>query len=763
IIKNHVRGTQEDAHELFQGIFEASRASSLKELRQVFVSFPFAPDDKTTGTVFHQVFGSYLQDTIHCNTCGRVSSRYDFSEALSLEIVGIKKNLEAALDSYTSTEMLLGENKYYCESCKTKVEANKTLTINEAPPILPIVFKLFRGDGNKISTHITFNDTLDISPFMSAGKKNTAKRYHLYALIVHRGRTIRGGHYVTYSKGMDDKWYCFDDDQVTRTSIEQVRRQNAYMLFYAQNLATTPNNTTHPSTKRKADAAATESVPKRPCQRQPKGPKKRRRQPKGPKGIKRSLEEGESRKTKRLRGGADRGFDSDRENSEGKRTIPREKEKEVDRERERKRGRSALETEEVDRERERKRGRVVVKDEESVLRTKEVDYNREKRRDRVAKDKESDYNREKKRDRVVKDEESDYNREKRRDRVAKDEESDYDREKRRDRVVKDEESDYNREKRRDRVAKDEESDYNREKRRDRVVKDEESDYNRKRKRDRVVKDEESDNNREKRCDRVVKDEESDYNRKRKRDRVVKDEESDYNREKKRNRVVVEDEESELKTKEVDYNREKKGDKVVVKDEKSALETEEVDCKRERKCGRVVIEDNDSISDDKELSSFAEAIDDFLSEGDKEEADSNGKNNSASSNSGGESGSASSKADDDEELNNFAEVIDDFLSEGSKEGEAIDHLLSEGDKGGEELKLATIGDSLDSTSSDSDGESSSSSSDSDGESGSASSSSDDEDGIVENAKTNRRRPRSKKRWWMNRSSLPIRKNPNQHKS
>lgn len=53
-----------------------------------------------------------------------------------------------------------------------------------------------------------------MSPYMSAGKEHTVGRYRLYALIVHLGHSIKGGHYVTYAKGMDGEWYCFDDHQV---------------------------------------------------------------------------------------------------------------------------------------------------------------------------------------------------------------------------------------------------------------------------------------------------------------------------------------------------------------------------------------------------------------------------------------------------------------------------------------------------------------------------------------------------------------------
>jgi ubiquitin C-terminal hydrolase len=55
--------------------------------------------------------------------------------------------------------------------------------------------------------------------------------YELYAVIVHYGPTVFGGHYICFVK-VDDVWYLFDDTKVTEVSPSVVLSQNAYMLFY---------------------------------------------------------------------------------------------------------------------------------------------------------------------------------------------------------------------------------------------------------------------------------------------------------------------------------------------------------------------------------------------------------------------------------------------------------------------------------------------------------------------------------------------------
>lgn len=54
--------------------------------------------------------------------------------------------------------------------------------------------------------------------------------FDLYGVVHHTG-TLEGGHYVAYCKD-DEKWYEYDDHKVTKSTIEEVKSQSAYLLFY---------------------------------------------------------------------------------------------------------------------------------------------------------------------------------------------------------------------------------------------------------------------------------------------------------------------------------------------------------------------------------------------------------------------------------------------------------------------------------------------------------------------------------------------------
>lgn len=120
--------------------------------------------------------------------CKRVSTRIDPVEDLELEISNFR-HLSTALGNFTSagnsyhdyikiflflkillilinetSEMLTGENKYNCENCRMKTDAQRSLVLHEIPPVLSIQLKRFSHGHNKVFkflllTHIYESNT----------------------------------------------------------------------------------------------------------------------------------------------------------------------------------------------------------------------------------------------------------------------------------------------------------------------------------------------------------------------------------------------------------------------------------------------------------------------------------------------------------------------------------------------------------------------------------------------------------------------------
>ncbi|XP_043910495.1 ubiquitin carboxyl-terminal hydrolase 32 isoform X2 [Protopterus annectens] len=57
--------------------------------------------------------------------------------------------------------------------------------------------------------------------------------YNLYAISCHSG-ILGGGHYVTYAKNPNNKWYCYNDSSCKEVNSEEIDTDSAYILFYEQ-------------------------------------------------------------------------------------------------------------------------------------------------------------------------------------------------------------------------------------------------------------------------------------------------------------------------------------------------------------------------------------------------------------------------------------------------------------------------------------------------------------------------------------------------
>jgi ubiquitin C-terminal hydrolase len=78
---------------------------------------------------------------------------------------------------------------------------------------------------------ITFPlDNLDLSKYVIGYKKDSYV-YELYGVCNHSGG-VRGGHYTSYVKNANGKWYHFNDTSVSEIGVESIISPKAYCLFY---------------------------------------------------------------------------------------------------------------------------------------------------------------------------------------------------------------------------------------------------------------------------------------------------------------------------------------------------------------------------------------------------------------------------------------------------------------------------------------------------------------------------------------------------
>ena len=121
-------------------------------------------------------------------------------------------------------------------------ETNETINIKKRilfwsfPNILAIDLKRFNDRFQKNQIYVNFPlDDLDLSPYIIGYKKDNYK-YELYGVCNHSGSTM-GGHYTSYVKNANGKWYHYNDTLVSEVGLnESIISPKAYVLFYRKKI-----------------------------------------------------------------------------------------------------------------------------------------------------------------------------------------------------------------------------------------------------------------------------------------------------------------------------------------------------------------------------------------------------------------------------------------------------------------------------------------------------------------------------------------------
>lgn len=134
---------------------------------------------------------------------------------------------------YVEGEIIQG---YTDEETKEKIDIRKKILFWSFPNVLAIDLKRFNNRFQKNQIYVTFPlDDLDLSDYVIGYKKQNFK-YELYGVCNHSGG-VMGGHYTSYVKNANEKWYHYNDTSVTEVGInESIVSPKAYVLFYRKKL-----------------------------------------------------------------------------------------------------------------------------------------------------------------------------------------------------------------------------------------------------------------------------------------------------------------------------------------------------------------------------------------------------------------------------------------------------------------------------------------------------------------------------------------------
>ncbi|XP_053671605.1 ubiquitin carboxyl-terminal hydrolase 8 [Anopheles nili] len=200
---------------------------------------------KGKGSYISELFYGQIKSTVKCTRCNKESATYESFSNLSLELPQESNicYLENCLDMYFNGEEVRG---WHCPKCKSNQDAIKKLDISRLPSILVVHFKRFYADPDTMSTVYRKKQTLVKFPLselnmtrylarteVNRNKRLTTYRYHLYGVSNHYG-SMESGHYTAFClNNIHQKWFKFDDYNVSSIDASDVQASAAYILFYS--------------------------------------------------------------------------------------------------------------------------------------------------------------------------------------------------------------------------------------------------------------------------------------------------------------------------------------------------------------------------------------------------------------------------------------------------------------------------------------------------------------------------------------------------
>ncbi|XP_062207011.1 ubiquitin C-terminal hydrolase 13-like isoform X3 [Phragmites australis] len=190
-------------------------------------------ENKMKGTTvegaIQKLFEGHHMNYIECINVEYKSTRKESFYDLALDVKGCS-DVYASFDKYVEVEMLEGDNKYQSEQHGLQ-DAKKGMLFIDFPPVLQLQLKRFEYDFVR-DTMVKINDRYEFPLQLDLDRDNgkylspeadrsVRNLYTLHSVLVHSGG-VNGGHYYAFIRPtLQDLWYKFDDERVTKEDMKR--------------------------------------------------------------------------------------------------------------------------------------------------------------------------------------------------------------------------------------------------------------------------------------------------------------------------------------------------------------------------------------------------------------------------------------------------------------------------------------------------------------------------------------------------------------
>jgi len=189
---------------------------------------------KEYSEIWNLFYGIHVSQIISLETGEVLSTSPEpyFMINLSLPSDNKSPSLKDCFDLYVNGETLDGENAWFNEKTNKKQNVQKKIVYWSMPSIMVVDIKRCNHRNQKNQILVTFPlENFDVSSYV-VGYKKESYVYDLYGICNHSGSSY-GGHYTAFIKNANEKWYHFNDTNVTEiTNLQELITPKAYCLFY---------------------------------------------------------------------------------------------------------------------------------------------------------------------------------------------------------------------------------------------------------------------------------------------------------------------------------------------------------------------------------------------------------------------------------------------------------------------------------------------------------------------------------------------------
>ena len=193
-------------------------------------------------TIIDQIFRIGFVSSSTCTLCSNVFEKRETKLLLNTPIY-MCSYLADALTNFFK-QIPVNAN---CETCNEIVSKCQCINLTELPVVFVINLKRYiysLNSSTKLKHNVEYNEYLNLSPYMmhstisndeNRSYKSSSSLYRLYAVISHIGNTTQSGHYYSYIRCLNDKWFLASDKHCKEIELNEVlHNPNATMLFYAK-------------------------------------------------------------------------------------------------------------------------------------------------------------------------------------------------------------------------------------------------------------------------------------------------------------------------------------------------------------------------------------------------------------------------------------------------------------------------------------------------------------------------------------------------